>query len=64
MSTHRFDHKKFRVKEGDSVKLSKISTKAGDEFGGKTQGVESLEQDIASLQQPKIDCLRRTRDRC
>lgn len=51
MSTHRFDHKKFRVKEGDSVKLSKISTKAGDEFGGKTQGVESLEQDIASLQQ-------------
>ena len=51
MGTHRFDHKKFRVKEGESVKLSKISTKAGDEFGGKAQGVESLEQDILSLQQ-------------
>ena len=51
MGTHRSDHKKFRVKEGESVKLSKISTKAGDEFGGKAQGVESLEQDILSLQQ-------------
>lgn len=50
MAKHRFDHKKFRVKEGDSVKLSKISTKAGDELDSKTQGVESLEQDIASLQ--------------
>lgn len=50
MTLHRFDAKKFRVKEGDSVKLSKISTKSGDELNKKTEGVEALEQDIQTLQ--------------
>lgn len=50
MTLHRFDAKKFRVKEGDSIKLSKISTKSGDELNKKTEGVEALEQDIQTLQ--------------
>lgn len=50
MTLHRFDAKKFRVKEGDSINLSKISTKSGDELNKKTEGVEALEQDIQTLQ--------------
>lgn len=51
MGTHRFDPKKFRIKEGDSFRLSKIPTHAGDELVKKTDGVQSLEEDIQSLQQ-------------
>ena len=51
MNTHRFDHKKFRVKEGDTLRLSKIATKAGDELDGKNQGLDALEQDLVQLQE-------------
>lgn len=50
MKKHRFDPKKFRVKEGESLKLSKIATKAGGELEGKSQGVDSLEKDLEMLQ--------------
>ena len=50
MTDHRFDPKKFRVKEGDSVRLSKISTKAGNELSKKVEGLEALEYDTAALQ--------------
>jgi len=51
MSKHSFDAKKFRVKEGDAVKLSKISTKAGAELLKKADGIESLKDDNAALQE-------------
>ena len=51
MSKHCFDAKKFRVKEGDSIKLSKISTKAGKELSKKADGIEALKVDNASLQE-------------
>ena len=51
MAAHRFDPKKFRIKEGDSFRLSKIPTHAGDELVKKTDGVQALEEDIQSLQQ-------------
>ena len=51
MSKHSFDAKKFRVKEGDSIKLSKISTKAGKELSKKAEGIEALKVDNASLQE-------------
>ena len=50
MKKHRFDSKKFRVKEGETLKLSKIATKAGGELEGKSQGVDSLEKDLEMLQ--------------
>lgn len=51
MKPHRFDPKKFRVKEGESLKLSKIATTAGDELEGKAQGQEALEKDLQQLQE-------------
>ena len=51
MGKHSFEAKKFRVKEGDPVKLSKVSTKAGNELSKKEDGVESLKVDNASLQE-------------
>ncbi len=51
MGKHSFEAKKFRVKEGDPVKLSKISTKAGKELSKKEEGVDSLKDDNASLQE-------------
>ena len=51
MGKHCFDAKKFRVKEGDSIKLSKISTKAGKELSKKADGIEALKVDNASLQE-------------
>lgn len=51
MSKHSFDTKKFRVKEGDSVKLGKISTKAGADLPKKADGIESLKDDNAALQE-------------
>jgi len=51
MVKHSFEAKKFRVKEGDSLKLSKISTKAGNELSKKEDGVESLKVDNASLKE-------------
>ncbi len=51
MSKHNFEAKKFRVKEGDSFKLSKISTKAGKELSKKADGIEVLKDDNASLQE-------------
>lgn len=50
MNKHRFDPKKFRVKEGESIKLSKIATKAGGELESKSQGVDALEKDLDVLQ--------------
>lgn len=49
MTKHRFEHKKFRVKEGDRIDLSKISTKAGGEFAKKDQGEAALEADNLAL---------------
>jgi PPK2 family polyphosphate:nucleotide phosphotransferase len=51
MGKHRFEAKKFRVKEGESIKLSKISTKAGNELSKKEDGVEALRADSESLQE-------------
>jgi len=50
MKKHRFDPKKFRVKDGESIKLSKIATKAGGELESKSQGVDALEKDLEMLQ--------------
>ncbi|MBU6172321.1 MAG: polyphosphate kinase 2 family protein [Planctomycetes bacterium] len=50
MKKHRFDAKKFRVKEGESIHLSKRSTKAGQEFNQKEEGLEALRHDNALLQ--------------
>jgi len=46
---HRFDHKKFRVSEGDKVKLSKISTGAGKELDDKKDGTAALADDLSML---------------
>ncbi len=51
MRKHSFDPKKFRIKEGDSVKLSKISTKAGSDLSKKAEGIEALKVDNAALQE-------------
>ncbi len=51
MGKHRFEAKKFRVKEGDPIKLSKISTKAGNDLSKKADGIESLKVDNAELQE-------------
>ena len=51
MAKHRFELKKFRVKEGESINLSKISTKAGNELLKKEDGVEALRADNTSLQE-------------
>jgi PPK2 family polyphosphate:nucleotide phosphotransferase len=51
MKKHRFDPKKFRVKEGETLKLSKIATKAGDELEGKSEGFEALFKDLEQLQE-------------
>ncbi len=50
MSNHRFDERKFRIKEGESIKLRNISTSAGDELA-KKQGVDALTVDNAALQE-------------
>ncbi len=50
MGKHRFESKKFRVKEGEKIQLGKISTKAGNDFEKKEDGVEELKRDVASLQ--------------
>lgn len=50
MGKHSFEGKKFRIKEGDTVKLSKISTKAGSELSKKADGIEALKADSLSLQ--------------
>jgi PPK2 family polyphosphate:nucleotide phosphotransferase len=52
---HRFDHRKFRVAEGEKLKLSKRSTSAGKELGGKAHGEEALKEDL--------DILRAAQDR-
>lgn len=50
MNKHRFDANKFRIKESESIKLRKISTKAGDELA-KKEGVEALTLDNNALQE-------------
>ncbi len=47
---HRFDHRSFIVKPGSSVKLSKLSTKAGKELMQKDVAEEALAADVAALQ--------------
>ena len=51
MNMHRFDPQKFCVKEGESLRLSKIPTKAGNELEGKAQGREALDADLKQLQE-------------
>jgi PPK2 family polyphosphate:nucleotide phosphotransferase len=51
MAEHRFEPKKFRVKENEPLNLSKLSTKAGDELLKKEDGVEALRADNSSLQE-------------
>lgn len=46
---HRFQHKKFRVKEGSKVDLSEVCTKAGKEFNGKPEGLAALSVDNQDL---------------
>ncbi len=47
---HRLDHKKFRVlSEGESLKLSKISTLAGKELG-KQGAQQAMAADLEMLQ--------------
>ncbi len=46
---HRFDHKGFRVPEGEKLKLSKHSTSAGKELGGKEHGETALKEDLEIL---------------
>ena len=50
MNKHRFDANKFRIKDSESIKLRKISTKAGDELA-KKEGVEALTLDNNALQE-------------
>jgi len=50
MIKHRFDANKFRVKESESIKLRKISTKAGDELV-KKEGVQALTVDNDALKE-------------
>jgi PPK2 family polyphosphate:nucleotide phosphotransferase len=51
MAEHRFEPKKFRVKENEPLNLGKISTKAGNELLKKEDGVEALRVDNSSLQE-------------
>jgi len=51
MAEHRFEPKKFRVKENEPLNLGKLSTKAGDELLKKEDGVEALRADNSSLQE-------------
>ncbi len=51
MGKHNFETKKFRVKEGEPFKLSKILTKAGNELTTKSDGIEALKDDGALLQE-------------
>jgi PPK2 family polyphosphate:nucleotide phosphotransferase len=51
MSKHIFEAKKFRVKEGESIKLSKIATKAGNELSKKSDGENELKEDSLVLQE-------------
>lgn len=46
---HRFDHKNFRVVEGDKLKLSKLSTAAGKELQSKGHGETALKEDLEVL---------------
>jgi PPK2 family polyphosphate:nucleotide phosphotransferase len=46
---HRFDHRKFRVAEGVSPKLSKISTESGKELSGKEVAAEAIAADLEVL---------------
>lgn len=51
MAEHRFEPKKFRVKENKPLSLGKLSTKAGNELLKKEDGVEALRVDNSSLQE-------------
>jgi len=51
MTKHAFEAKRFRVKEGDSIKLSKISTAANDALFKKEDGITALRTDVALLQE-------------
>lgn len=51
MAEHRFEPKKFRVKENEPLNLGKLSTKAGNELLKKEDGVEALRADNSSLQE-------------
>jgi PPK2 family polyphosphate:nucleotide phosphotransferase len=51
MGKHQFEAKKFRVKEGESINLNKISTKAGNELAKKADAEVALHDDNLSLQE-------------
>ena len=46
---HRFNHRNFRVVEGEKVKLKKIATTPGKELDKKDDAQAALADDIASL---------------
>ncbi len=46
---HRFDHKNFRVAEGEKLKLSKLPTSSGKEFESKDHGETALKEDLEVL---------------
>jgi PPK2 family polyphosphate:nucleotide phosphotransferase len=46
---HHLDHSPYRVEPGTSVKFADFSTKAGDEFGSKSDAKAALEDDVSSL---------------
>lgn len=48
---HRFDEKKFLVPPKEKLQLTKRSTKAGKELGGKQEGIEALAADVTALQE-------------
>jgi PPK2 family polyphosphate:nucleotide phosphotransferase len=47
---HRFNHRNFRVVEGEKVKLKKIATTPGKELDKKDDAQAALADDIAALQ--------------
>ncbi len=47
---HRFDHRDFRVREGEKIQLHKISTTKGKELGKSSNLRKALEEDIQTLQ--------------
>ncbi len=48
---HRFQSKKFRVAEGEKIRLRKISTEAGKELADKERAAEAIAADVTFLQE-------------
>ncbi len=50
-SQHRFSAKKFRVAEGQKVKLDKIDTDSGKDLSDKTIALDVTQADVSFLQE-------------